>query len=221
MRPFDLNAEQSIGTLFSTLLMVAASLLLLLTGADARRRRGWDAPYWLVLAAGFAFMAVDEAAAIHEIFQAPLRAALDTSGALFYAWVIPYTVLVVALAPFLLRFVRRLPAATRRDFVIAGGIYLTGAVGMELVEGWLQDVVGFQSLPMEFAFLAEEVMEMLGVAYFIAAILSHLEARGRPLQVTVSVPREREIEREVPLEAWQLADAPRAATPQPEATVRP
>ena len=221
MRPFDLNAEQGFGTLFSTLLLVATSLLLLLTGADARRRRAWDTRYWLVLAAGFAFMAVDESVSIHEMMQEPLRRVLDTSGALFYAWIIPYALIVLALAPFFLRFVRRLPPATRRDFVFAGGIYVTGAIGLELVEGRLQDVAGFVSFPMKLAFLAEEVMEMFGVAYFMAGILSHLETRGRPLQITVSVPTMLERDREVPLEQWQLADHPRDATTRPETTVRP
>lgn len=221
LRPFDLNDELGFGTLFSTLLLIAASLLLLVTGTDARRRRAWDARSWFVLAAGFALMAVDEAASIHEIVQGPIRERLRLSGPFFYAWIIPYTTLVVALSPFLFRFLRRLPSRTRRDFVIAGAIYLIGAIGMEVVEGQMQDAVGFHSFPMEMAFLAEEVLEMFGVAYFVAAILSHLEARGKPLRVTIDVPRVREIEREVPLEPWQLADHLLEQTPWKEPTVRP
>lgn len=87
----DLNEERSLGTVYSVALLGGSAVLLLILALAARKRGGddaRDARWWGGLVVVFAFMAADEAAGIHESLIVPLRRALHTSGALYFAWVV-------------------------------------------------------------------------------------------------------------------------------------
>lgn len=171
---FDFNNEGNLPTLFSVLLLIgAAALLFVLGAADAHAtRRGW---YWL--SAVFVFLALDEGAGIHDSLTLPLRTLLGTDGILYFAWVIPYALLVGAVFVTSIPLLRRLPAVTRNLFLLAGALYVGGALGIELVEGWQVTRDGGQKLVAFFAWVAlEESLEMIGVAVFIHALLRHLVA---------------------------------------------
>lgn len=87
---FDLNREQNMPTLFSTLQLVLAAGLLFLLYCESRRSARGDSPYWPGLALVFMFLATDEFCELHEHLIAPVHRLLHTSGALSFAWVIPY-----------------------------------------------------------------------------------------------------------------------------------
>lgn len=70
---------------------------------------------------------------IHETVGIVLREALGTSGILYFAWVIPATLLLMVFAALCLRFLVYLPADTRLLMVGAG--MMRGCVGVELFEG--------------------------------------------------------------------------------------
>ncbi len=46
----------------------------------------------------YTFLAIDETAQIHEKLIAPIRVAFGLTGALYFAWVIPYGIGVLVLA---------------------------------------------------------------------------------------------------------------------------
>jgi hypothetical protein len=193
VRLLDLNEELSLGTAYSVALLVGSAVLVALLAVAARRRGGpeaRDARWWAGLAVMFAFMGADEGVAIHEMLIVPVRKALNTSGLLFFAWVVPYGALVVAVVLVYIRLLFRLPRQIAIRFVIAGAVYVGGAVGLELIAGWMVDSLGYaeRSLPMELEYLVEETMEMLGVAYFVTALLRYVELGGEPLQVSVAMP---------------------------------
>ena len=121
---------------------------------------------------------------LHERLIVPVRSLVSGSGFLYYAWVLPYGILVALFLAVYAGFVRRLPAATRRLFLLAGALYVSGALGFELVEGLYASRAGGRL----FAALitVEECLEMLGVVLFIYALLSYLkeEKATRRLDVT-------------------------------------
>lgn len=81
----DATREQSIPTLFSTLLLLAcAGLLVAVASRSARLRTRWR-----LLAAVTAFLGIDEAISMHEATIPPLRRLLDADGILYSAWVVP------------------------------------------------------------------------------------------------------------------------------------
>lgn len=128
---FGLGAERNVPTLYSTLaLLVGAGLLMLIA-----RHSKTDRLYWWVLGGTFVFLALDEMMGFHEKLVGPVGNALKTSGAFHYAWIIPYGLAVLAFGIAFSRFLLRLPRHTAIRFVVAGAIFVAGAVGMEMVGG--------------------------------------------------------------------------------------
>jgi hypothetical protein len=171
---FDLDREMTVPTWFSSVTLLLCAVLLILIGTV---RRAQHAPYvrhWLALGGIFAFMSLDETAEIHESLSRPLRALLDTDGALYYAWVIPGTILVLVLGLAYQGFLRALPARSRALFIAAGALYVGGALGIEFVEASLRDITPRTPLVGIAASHAQEALEMTGIALFVHALLDYL-----------------------------------------------
>ena len=181
---FDLNKEGNIPTFFqaSTLLLCSALLAII---AFAKKKE--DAPYrlhWKALSVIFLFLSLDEASQLHEMTSKPLRSALNASGFLHYTWVILGVVfsLIVLLA--YLRFLADLPRKSRNLFLVAGALFIGGALGMEMISGYYFSSYGTQPLPISrlcnFRLnltklrTVEELLEMLGIVVFIYALMSYI-----------------------------------------------
>lgn len=170
---FDLNRELSLPSIYSGAAILFCALLLALT-ASAERKRGKPFVGWAGMSGVFAFLAADEVLALHEKLNDPLRAALRTSGGvLHYAWVIPYLILAAGFAAVYLPFLLRLPARTRNRFVIAGIVFVFGAVGCELIGNWIMKDAPDFSVRMGIEILVEETLEMSGIALFACAIADY------------------------------------------------
>ncbi len=124
----SLSYEGNLPSWYASALPLACAGLLAWTAAGEQQDRG----HWRVLALGFVAIAVDEAVGFHE----QLSGIFDTSGVLHFDWVIPAGALVLALGLYFLGFLRRLSRETARRFVLAGAVYVGGAVLCELPLGW-------------------------------------------------------------------------------------
>lgn len=175
----NLDGEHNLPALFSTGLLVCASLLLTLIAALEHRHRAPDTSKWAILAAGFLLMALDEALSLHEKTIEPLRGLLggEQLGIFFFAWVVPAMALVAILGAFFFRFMFRLPRRIALAFAVSAAIYLGGALGVELVEGWWREGHGHRNLVYHGLVSLEEGMEMIGVIAFIHALLSYIAMR--------------------------------------------
>jgi hypothetical protein len=123
---FDLDREQNVPTLYSSAtLLLSAGLLAMIAIARKRQKKG-DSLYWVGLAIIFLFLSVDETAGLHERLIKPLRSGLHTSGILFYAWVIPYGIFLIAMVLVYLRFLFSLAVRFRYLIVFAGILYVAG-----------------------------------------------------------------------------------------------
>jgi hypothetical protein len=209
----DFDQERNVPTLFSaSLFLVAAALL----GLVAREHRSAGRPFrvWLFLAGLACFLSVDEVAGIHEMLADPLRDSLGASGAFHHAWVIPYGIAAIVLAGFVFPVFWRMRSATRNRFFVAAGVYVGGAVGLEMVAGKYQQLAGVtRDVVYESISTVEESMEMAGLILAVRAIVSLLsyELGG----VTVAVPA-------VAAETPAREALPKSATPGPEpAATRP
>ena len=172
---FNVDAEENLPSFFSVLLLLGAAALLAREAWHASplgRRTWWP---WALLAAGFTWMAYDEAFSVHERLILPMRALLDgeSRGIFYYGWVAPGLVLVAAVGVVLLPFLRRLPGLTRRRFLLAGGIYLVGALGVEMLGGLRAARHGTLDWPYALIVTTEEGLEMAGLIVFIRALLLH------------------------------------------------
>ena len=184
---FTVNAEGVIPTMYSTTTLLFCSVLLTAIGlAERKEGHATDSFYWLGLGLVFLFLSMDEAFEIHERFSEPLRSALSTTGFFYNAWVIPYGILVVTFVSVYSKFLWRLPSRTRLLFVTAGAIYVTGAMGFELLGGRHTELHGSANLSYIFFSTAEEVFEMGGIVVFVYAILSHIGSHFSSFQIRIS-----------------------------------
>jgi hypothetical protein len=174
---FDLNAERNVPTAFSTALFVVDAWLLLQVWRQRQAR--FASHLWLLLAVVFLFLAVDEMFNIHERLIAPMRAWLHASGPFYYAWIVPYSVLTIALAIAFVPVWRRLPPAVRMWLALSAVTYVGGAIGWEMISGAYFEVSQVEDLTFSLMAMVEESMEMAGLILLMYGLMTLLEPRRR------------------------------------------
>ncbi len=180
VRLLALNEEMGLPAWFSSvlLLLVAQALWLLADQDSTLGRRRW-ARQERVIAGVFVYLSIDEATALHELTIAPLRSALDLGGALFFSWVVLYVPVALVVAAFSLRWVLSLPGTAGRLVVLAGVLYVGGAVGVEMVGAWMWTQGLVDTMPYAVVVAVEEGAEMLGVLLMLS-VVTWLRLRRRP-----------------------------------------
>lgn len=176
---FNPSAEQTVNSWLTSMLLLGCALLLLAI-STAMRERAWG--HWRMLGWLFIFLSVDEMISIHERVGDLVSDRIETSGYFLWAWVIPYGILALVIAVSYVPFLWRLPPETRWRVILAGAIYVGGALGVEMIEA--QIVTGSGSGTREVAMLAvvEEGLELAGAALFFTVLLRHI-ARYIPFEV--------------------------------------
>jgi hypothetical protein len=172
-RLVNIAGEANIPTWFkAATLLLCAQLLFLISVSQARN----DAPYsrhWRDLGILFLFLSMDEIATIHEEVGAEITAFLQTTGIFLYGWVIIGIVFVTAFVMVYAGFVRSLPRMPRYLFVLAGTIYVGGALGLKMVEGWYVDNYGEANIGIILLITVKQFMQMSGVIVFLYALLGY------------------------------------------------
>lgn len=184
---FFLDNEFNIPSIFSQLILLTSGLIL--TYIFFLEKKHANAKYWLVLACGFYFMSLDEVISIHERLN-PIASSLihDAGGVFTFAWVLPYIIIVVFFAFFFLRFLLSLPKTSRINFIIAGSLYLLGAIGLEMIGGDYYGAHGTKDTLVYAAFVTiEESCEMFGISFFIYSLLQYIQQAHRNLILSVRV----------------------------------
>jgi hypothetical protein len=183
---FDFNTEQNIPTLFNTLLFfINASLLWMIwKDKEISNRRHW---VWLILSMVFLLLGADEFCRLHERLTAPLHSSLDTTGLLFYAWVIPYGIAALLLTIFFLPVWWRLEPRSRLLLSISAFLYITGAIVLEMVGGREFEQLG-EELDLKCGIYAtiEESLEMEGLILFIYTQMRMLILKNGKAAIIIS-----------------------------------
>lgn len=170
----SLSYEQNVPTCYTALLLIVAAAMSALLATQARRGSRRDRLAWWGLCAGFFYISVDEVLELHERWGAPFK----LGGVLHFGWVIPAAGILVVLALLYARFLFALPARLRNRLLLAGGIYVLGAVGMELPLGWWTEKEGQKNIEYALIDWTEETLEMAGVVLFLLAAFDALAAAG-------------------------------------------
>jgi hypothetical protein len=171
---FDFDIEGNFPTFYSaSALLLATGLLALTTHFNWHRENG-NRFYWLALSCLFLFLTFDEATAIHETIGSYFEDYMDASGFLYFIWVVPYGIAVGVLGVLFLKFVLSLPALTRNQFIAAGVIFLSGAIGLEVFGAREADLNGSETITYCVLYTFEELFEMLGIVLFIYALACNL-----------------------------------------------
>lgn len=176
IRWFDFNLESNVPTWFSLIILFFAALLFFIIYLHKKNNAVKGAHYWLTLCCIFIFLSVDESVQVHEEVAKILRPSVsnDMSGLLYWAWVIPYGIFAIAAVIYFMRFVLNLPRPTRNLFFLAGGMYIFGALILELAEGHFYKLYGLDHIYNRILYFIEELCEMGGVSVLIYALLGYI-----------------------------------------------
>lgn len=157
---FDVDEEHNLPTWFSgfTLLVAAAALYVRRRAAESGSVR--EKRLWSVLCGAFFVLAIDEVAGLHET----INSATDV------LWAYPALGVVAVVGLYFLPLMKELPRSTLILYVLAGIIFVGGAVGVEII-GHPMDA---DTLAYQVATFVEEGMEMLGVILLIDTTLRDL-----------------------------------------------
>jgi len=169
LRMFDFDNEQNVPTIFNTLLILVSSYIFYAIWIFEKKIKDPRAPKWLLLVILFLAMAFDELFVLHEKLIDPVRNLFNTSGALYFAWVIPMSLVVIGVVIYFFKFYSSLPKNIKYGIAVATGLYLIGALGVEMVGGWWLTSFG-DGFWYKLITTIEESFEMVGLIYLIKTL---------------------------------------------------
>lgn len=171
---FNLDGEKKIPTLFAASLIFGNGVLLLFIATVKSYRKESHVGYWFALGCIFVYLAYDEARKIHEWV---LDFLMPWFGSEFiHFWVIPASIIMVAVGIAFLPFLRHLPRTTRNLFLLSAAVYLGGALGFETIGGLYAEVHRKNNLTYNLLADAEEVLEKTGMIVFGYTLLTYLQS---------------------------------------------
>ena len=164
---FDVNSERNVPTAWSTLLLLSSAVTAALLAVRSRSGSGW-----VLVAVTCAVLALDEAVELHERLGGLGASVADDR--LHFAWVVPGGALACLVGLALLRALRRQPLVVRRRLLVAGAVYLTGALVLETVSGQALRLHGAGGKAYTLVTSVEEGLEMAGASLLLAALVLQL-----------------------------------------------
>jgi hypothetical protein len=174
---FYVDAEQNISTWYSSILLFCCAVLISAISLTITKTHDRHIRHWQILGLIFLYLSMDEAASLHEQMGIIGRI-LKTGGLFSFSWVIPAIALVSIFIGFYLKFLVHLRSKTRRLFCLSGFVYISGALGFEMISGLFMDLNGKNLLYTIFTHI-EEGLELLGVSFFLYALLDYLHFKLR------------------------------------------
>lgn len=175
---FHVDFEKNVPTFMAFLLLVSCALasagLSALETRRPRHRRAWGLIALLLL-----LVAADEVFGIHEQIGEFMIDSLHISGLPLFAWVVPYSTAVILLAAFFMVWFLELDNKLRLSLFCAGLLFLSGAVGLELIassyyENLPPDREVYRTLTGDLLATMEEALEFSGAAVFLHATIRNL-----------------------------------------------
>lgn len=173
----NVDAELSVPAFFAVVLLLIASGLSWFVGHNQPSHDSF-ANRWAFLAFVFLFLAMDECIGFHEYLNgSTFKAYQSMSKYLRWTWVIPYTVVTITFFVLYVPFLRSLPVRVAGMMVMAGAIYVAGAVGVEMLGAGFYTIEGKNSLSYKLTTHLEEMMEMTGLILFIYSQTDYIRER--------------------------------------------
>lgn len=188
IKKFALDSEFNFPTYFSSFTLLFSALLLAVIAGIKQRSKDSYTLHWAFLAIICLFMSLDESVTLHELFIKLFRSAYNPTGVLYFAWVIIAIPFVIIIAVAYRKFTLHLPTTSRILFLTAAALYLTGAIGLEMVGGWFFSMNGGQTLSYIFVSSIEEILEIAGILTLIHALLRYIGSHFTEVRFRLSDP---------------------------------
>lgn len=188
----DLDGEDNcLPTWYQTCALFSCFVVLGTIALGKRTAQDRWARHWGFLAFTFLYLSLDEAVSLHE--QLNGLSHWFKNSLIHDAWIVPALLAVVLFGRAYLKFLWQLPVRSCVLFIVAGSIYLSGAVGMEIVSGHYLNthqatLINGEDFFYKMLNTLEEMLEMLGIVIFLYAQLSYLALHAETLEVAAEQP---------------------------------
>jgi hypothetical protein len=157
--------------------LLACSLVLYFIYRSKKRENDRFFKHWAGLSLIFLILSMEEVAGFHESIMIQLRETFHTKGYLTFPWVVPGLAFCVAVFFIYLRFLLTLERPFRFLFLLSGGLYVGGGLGLEFIAGNRVYQHGWDRFwdDLIYALIsnAGEAMEMLALSIFLYALLCY------------------------------------------------
>ncbi len=183
---FDFDDEASIPTWFAQALFLLLAMLAGLTSyLEKNKRSRW---VWTTLSVLAVLGSVDEVSTVHESGLQSIHLLFFNENAptlLANAWVVIVPLVLIIATLFLYFSYKVLPKPTVKLFVIGAVVYISGAVGVDIITSTLLESTAFIE---QGVFVAiEEVSELIGLTIMVFATSSYLESNyGKRISRSIS-----------------------------------
>ncbi len=170
-RTFSVDQEANIPTWFTGViaLYLAMNAALIASAVKSQGKSSWA---WRGIALMGIYIAMDEVAGFHELAIDPIRDNWDISPWLYQAWVIPAMALVILISIIYSRFIWRIPIYTKVYLILGTLTYVTGAIGVEAIGGFVLSTQGLSDWYVELSHI-EEFMEMMGLIIIVYSLTEY------------------------------------------------
>jgi len=184
----DFDYETNFPSLYSSLAIFFCSSLLWFVRYYHKQSDLKYHFHWLGLAVIFTFLGFDEALGLHEELGDLVEEQhwFKAEGLLYFAWVVPYSILFLIFSLSYLKFVFSLPRQIMLRFISAGVLFITGAVGFEIVSAKEADLNGSETIYYSVLYTIEELCEMVAMVIFSNGLLHYIRSEIGSVNVTVS-----------------------------------
>lgn len=171
---FDLSREMNAPTWYSVLQLFATACTLMVA-ARVQQIRSLPSIAWWGLSAIFLYMSLDEATEMHGLWRTGFEGYLiPGTSHVFFSWIIPAIIVVSIIGLIYVRWLFSLPRRTAVLFFIAGAVFVTGALGFEIIGAFLADETFF-NLSYLIVSTLEETLELSGILIMLYAMLDYLQ----------------------------------------------
>ncbi|MFQ4145273.1 hypothetical protein [Chlorogloeopsis sp. ULAP02] len=184
---FNVDQERNFPSLYSGIALLFCSILLFLITSAKKIAGEAHISHWRALTIIFVCLSIDELMSFHELLIAPTQKLFNTSGFLYFAWVIPGAIFVLMFLLAFLKFITALPKKIKRLFLIAGTIYISGTIGIEMLGGYQANLYGQDNIIYAVITTIEEFLEMLGIVIFIYALMSYISTHIKGISLNIII----------------------------------
>jgi hypothetical protein len=182
----NFDSEQNIPTFFIVVMLLCCSFLLYLL-YTSEKTTPVKRKYWFMLSLIFLLGSLDEFVSFHERLIGVMRRLFGITDGLFYfAWVIPGIILVLVFVMFFLKFYLGLPNRFKLLFGVSAAIYCSGAIGMEMIDGFFFTESGTQTLLYNLLTTIEESLEMTAIILFIYSLIKYIKTEIQATEYSLS-----------------------------------
>lgn len=178
---FNVDNEANIPAWYSSCALLFCAVLLGIIARGKYSERDRYTLHWGGLSFIFTLLSLDEAVSLHEGWLPAVWNMTFTQSR--YNWVVMGACFSLVVVAVYLKFLIDLPAKFRYRFLLAGALFVGGALGVEVPSNLHADIHGEENMIYATMVFIEELLEMMGVVLFIYTLLLYMTENVKEIYI--------------------------------------